>query len=532
MTKGQRQLSGAFGCALLAALVVTGLSCDDNTSTCPACRSVTIRGTILAVGEPANASIHVRTVGSAETEVWLRTVTDSTGYYEVPVPPGAYYIRATPYGSWYDEFYYGHDQPVWSRDRADTVTVNLEDVRADFVFGALTVSLALPGTPDLVRCDARLLEVQESGWEWRARYQGFVGVENESITLEWSAIPPGTYAVLVELDGNSSVYLPGSRLAEEAHTFRVEPGTRATATASLDPPAIMTGQVLGSSQSPHSTDFPGVTAFSDDSLWVAETSVSPDATFEFPLYLPVPVRLRVTIGRVARWMGGNSFADATRYQPTSGEILTVDPYFESGILCRFSGPGNRTDHDARCRLYDSAGNQILYETSGGRNPFLISNLSASTYYLQFANRSSSQRWMPQWFDRVDSLAEATPIEIPGEGEIAEISVQFTTGGVIQGQLLTSGQPPQMGAYVRVCEREDVSDNVRVTQASATTGEYIVEGLPDGEYIIGLVVGYLDTYWYPGTWAWQLAEAVKIEGHATVSGISWTVPESLAHPEVK
>jgi hypothetical protein len=486
---------------------------------------------VLIPGGPVRSAILISSSGSGADALGLLAFTDSTGRYEVSVPPGEYSIEARVGSRRSATVYYGSARPVWSRRDADTVRVAHEDVRADFILGALSVAIAVPGARESTEYDACLCELQDSGVEKQASQGGITAVD-EILTVGWPAVPPGAYLVSIEPSAGQTIYPPGTRAWSEAETIRVASGEVTETAATFAPPAILVGEVRGSWQHMHSRDRPRVFVFNNDSLQVARVRLDGDTEYELPLFLPETIRLMVSIDYMKRWIGGDTFAEATRFEPVSGEILDVGTHVESGMLCYFSGPDYELDHHALCTVHDGQGDSIFRRWTGASNPFLISNLSPGTYYLRVENDMWDQRWVPQWFDRADSLSNATPIEVPDGGAVVEIEVQFTRGGKIQGRVVTASGEPYGGAAVRISRREDVSHTYRWTWTSALTGEFSAEILADGEYIVGVIAEYYSTYWYPGTWAWQLAEVVSIEDAETVTGIDWTVPESSSRPDAR
>jgi hypothetical protein len=275
---------------------------------------------------------------------------------------------------------------------------------------------------------------------------------------------------------------------------------------------------------------PQVTAFSSDSVSLAKTYVDGQCNFVLALYSPTPVRLQVDIQGVTSWMGAENFSDATVYEPEAGRTLVVDPYIESGINCRLSGPGADTDHHARFLLIDSSGNAVTPSDFGDdlyyqTNPIIIPNLAPGTYFLHVERASDTQRWLPQWFDRADDLAQATPIEIQDAGEVIELTLDLVAGGAIQGRIQRSNGAPFGGWHVSVYAASDSNVVFAWVETGDMTGAFRAVGLPDGGYKLSLNhLGPGLRWWFPGTLRWDGAEVVTIESHSEVIGVEWQIPE--------
>jgi hypothetical protein len=190
----------------------------------------------------------------------------------------------------------------------------------------------------------------------------------------------------------------------------------------LDRSATFSGQVIGSWQAME-LDPPTVSAFGPSVNRILSTEVDPDGSFSFRLFVPGEVCVGVGFGgHRLRWIGGNSFPLATRFDVRPGWITDGIDVQESGILCRFEGLGTDPGGALQVILQSREWATGYVMTGGNSQP--IPNLDPGTYFLHVVPDSSTGL-REQWYDGQDSIESATPIAITQPGEVVAVTVHMT-----------------------------------------------------------------------------------------------------------
>jgi hypothetical protein len=126
--------------------------------------------------------------------------------------------------------------------------------------------------------------------------------------------------------------------------------------------------------------------------------------------------------------------------------------------------------------------------------------------------------------------EATPITIPGEGEIVSVPVTLERGGTIRGTVLTVPKDPSADYYIYITAADDPAAWGH-TFYWEWDRSFEVEGLPNGNWKVGAWRQWKSEYpeqppeetvWYPGTLDWGSAGIIEIRDFSDVSGIEIVV----------
>jgi hypothetical protein len=509
---------GTCGLALL--LLVAQLSCDDSSKSpqCPLDPLGTVEGYVLGAGEPVAASVSLAAFGLSNQNFDCSARSDSTGWFSLTVPADDYLLRLSAY----DFFYYSDRGPVRDDAQADTIVLGGEPLRIDFSAGAITVRTTVPGEleDECLRCELYTY-IDESFRRCGSRpaHDG-----NGFAEFDFAFVTPGTYWMQLRVGDHSVIWLPATLKFAEADTIHIEDVEHLVYETTLPPPGRITGQITGSWQRIPEA-YPKIRVFADDSTEVFY--VKPASSGDFEILLPVPsgVRLLVEIEDVAQWIGGSDFADATRFEPESGEVISDVSVVESGIACTVRGPDLRHVRDADCYLYDAAG--VPVNTASGSpcsyNPRYFCNLRTGSYFLFVDHDTRQDTWAPQWYDQAAPFAEATPILIQEAGEVVEITVQLVEGGRILGRVLKASGKPAIGALVVLRTTDGEYEDRWAAESNYPDGNFAILGVADGTYVVGVRLDWERSYWFPGTYDPALAEPIQIEDAGTVTEIVWETP---------
>jgi hypothetical protein len=514
--------------AALTAVLLSGCAGDEISSVVPEEGNSRIVGFVRGGDGPVPAQVGAELAGPpGRLRVSATALADSSGWYEMQVPPGRYVVSSAGV-RWV--LYHGPSGLVDSRAEADTLLVDRDTVRVDFEAGGLAVELQTPPELEGTRLELKAWRASENG----PGLDGVALVSQNRAECHFPMVLPGEYIVRVKYSQPIQGYwLPDSYQREDADPVTVVTGRTASHEWSLPAPAHISGTVDGAWQA-LGGDRPQISAYADTVQVLSRAWADRWGRYDLLLPLPVSVRLRVDNGGVARWIGGANYDSATTYAVTQGQVVDGVNLRESGISCSIDLSGVSLFAGLVMTLMDEQGRAASgpVHWMGGPAPS-IPNLVPGTYSLQVERWEGlgAQSWLPQWYDRRDSLRMADPITISTEGEVVQVNVRLIEGGKILGRVVPGEDPPPADPWIVLTSAADSSTAVPIVIAFATD-RFEAMGLADGDYKIGVAFhpaggqgGPLDpvTIWWPEAASWGAAQIVPIRDHARVAGIELHLP---------
>ncbi len=505
----------AFSLAVLFGLLA---SCgDEDSPSCPPSNMGTIQGTLLAAGQPIHA--HVLAVNYPQDPhdpgeiAYVQTSSDSSGAYSMELPVGRYVLRMD--GSSCRQFY-GHGALV-DQSEAETLEVGRgESVTANLTLGAARLEVATPSELEGYQFSAVL--VSSNPPTCRVSSERGQISEGRAI-IAFPRVDPGTYRMKLFIPTVGEIWLPGATDASGADSIVVPMGVEAHYQANLSQPAALRGTVTGSWQElgqypPHLN----LLALAGRETIASTQANSVDGSYEFLVYGSGQVLLQIEIGSVRRWYGGTTIDEATRIDLESGRTIELN-FRESGI----AGWLNREEPISGLTLWlqDADGTtRGVGSVDGPRGFFRISNLLQGTYFLKI---QAGPTWIDQWYDKADSLAAATPIEVTREGQVVWLDLDLEDGGRIEGRLRRNGGEPAFGVPVNLVSPTS-NEVIRQGFSNDDGGGFRFLALPDGDYRIVANPNEIETpVWYPGVTDPAQAVVVSIRNHTEVTGIFFDLP---------
>jgi hypothetical protein len=507
-----RRLTLAF--ALLVMILSATVGCEQDHPSLPSPLGGVIRG-VVSDGAAIDDDIRI-TVESVDQETNVNVSDDIglDGSFALNVPNGKYVVYVRPGGS--GTLYYNAAGPVLNSSAADTVVVAGDEHDLSFACGRVTFAVELPATLDGRSMTCNVVSIGES-WSYRA-YSGQVA---DGLRVEVRFVPPGLHRLTISGGGFVRVYLPPTFDSEAADVVDVVVGQELVYTAGIAALATLGGSVTGSWQT-IGEDPPRVNVwFGEQSI--ASTNVAADGTFAFTFLAGAPLRLRVWIDSVSQWVGGPDFDAATVFDLENGGAITGIDYVESGLECVLTG--DLDDHGFDGVLYDGQG-RILGWGWYHADTLRFANLRPGPVYLEIVPDSDASLWLPQFFDRRDSLAVADPIMILPDGQIAPVVAVLVRGARIRGRFLDClGLPPQRVPMVEICAADDSLRLVRSQYLGfngsydEVTGDYVITRVPDGTFKLRACTKEAWTWW-PHQPSFAAGGTVTVENHQDVEGVDW------------
>ncbi len=531
-TFSKRNLRRGAWLSSLVLLVLAAASCDDDRHiVIPESGSGVIEGYVtdgLPI-DPRDVTVTALDYDRADLDFIIQVHPDSTGHYALTVPNGpTLVVMRADCGR---DIYFRRDGLTHSRADADTVLVAGEVYRVDFPCGRVAVDVGLP--PEVQGRSVRCGLVSFIGTS--TLFDGCTYAVESRLTTELRLIKPGDYLVAVHTSNYGTAYLPATLDTAAAAVIEVRPGEEARHTSEIPALTVLSGAVTGSWQA-FGCEPPRVEAWHDGRR-VMDIPADDDGDFDVRLLGGGTVQLLVAIAGVPGYVGGVDLASATVFDLATGEHRTGVTHVESGLELAFVGDADPDQLQFRYDVYDGTGRVVTRfpnntsSLQGSTNPLRIPNLPPGEVYLRVVPASLSMTWMPQFYDRRDSLAAADPVTVPAGGQIVQATMTLERGGRIFGRLFTvDGMPcPPWQVDIRLHASDDPSSYLlRYTTDwldfyDWDTGEYVLTQIPDGAYKVRArhSVGLFG--WYPGEEAWDDAGVVVIENHADVTLDDWRLP---------
>jgi hypothetical protein len=524
-------VKGAVTSALVLMPLLATIGCDDDrTVTFPASASGTIRGRV-SDGAPIDSSdvvVRVSSINYSGPRFTAEMHPDANGDFEFTVPNGPVFVSMSSSCD-YAEIYYRASGLTFRQSEADTIEVAGEVYRTDFACGRVSVTVDLP--PDLptdyLNCSL-LPPGRAVTSSIGCRYDA-----QDQLSAEMRLVRPGRYRLAVTASSLGGIYLPATLDSNAAPIYTVVAGEALHHVSQLPPLAHLEGSVTGSWQE-FGLDVPRVEVWRDN-RGVASTEVDADGQFAVDLLQGGPVKIVVWIGSMPGYVGGADLASATVYDLAPGDRVTGISRVESGLDIDFAG-FSPFDAYYLVRIFDATGRDLTVSPSGmsGFNAYSnflqLSNLTAGDVFLSLAPSNSRAAWLPQFYDRRDSLAAADPIAVPPDGQVGRLTVTFVTGGRIRGHILgADGEPVSRSFDVQLFAASDSSAYVGDYASwnldyDHATGAYVLTQLRNGDYKLRARLHASPWRYWPGAESFADAGVVTIENLGEVTGIDLALPD--------
>ena len=522
---------------LVTASLAASLSCQESDLAIPpAPVTPGIRGQVLAGGVPVLATVGIERVGPAGGIPDLQStyITGADGRYSFSLPPGRYLVSLRlPSLRWSDDsWYYRREDGPGRRAQADTLELveGAGPYTADFPLGRVDADLTLPAdllgrSPDL----AFRPVFADHPAELKHEIVRVFEADSYPVRVE-VPLPAGRYCMRVRTyDRADGFWLPGAPGMEDADTIVVHAG-EATAyqAAFTSGAAVLRLCVRGDGYGSGSSAVAMILIIDSDSAEVATLVLRPGEQRDLLTTFRGRGRLVVRGGYEPRfWVGGQDFGSAAQYDLIPDSITIVPPITAGAIRFRWIGPQAGGVKHARVLMFTDQGWSLperLVSWSGDLVTLHV--LPPGKHRLRLEpTQPGMDTWLPQWYDRADSVDEATWIEIPESGPVVPIELRIENGGVIRGPLLTS---LSYAFFAVFATRADEYQACWTGSATSIDGEYFLRGLPDGAYKVGLSrnaslaagcpVPPSDSRWYGDTAAWDSAAVITIRDHEVIEGI--------------
>lgn len=457
------------------------------------------------VGLPARVRF-LRVSGGANDalDVDITIEADSTGWYRAELPLGMYRIRLSLRDN--------ESNPIAA---GDTIAVGRAVRRRDFERGRLRAAIRLPEQFDEPFYQLRLFNYDQSATQ-RGEQQG------DATVFDVRLVPAGSYTMRLTLGyRHDPFYLPGTFLSDEADSLRMGNGDMALDIDLRPRHASVSGRVRGTWHD--NGDGARVRLFTTSGRVFGEGDCNEDGTFRIDTLMPEPALLALDASAVRIWHGDGARANATVLDLAPGTHLEDADFVVGALRVTSDGPGPLVGSAPRLDLVRDDGLRIAIQASSGGNPLLLSSLPPGGYRLRVLGFCAEQPWQPQWYPGVADSALAGVIAVAA-GEWAAVTLDLQPGGGIGGHLVFPSWTYEH--YVDFDVHDAAGARLCSGSIEAFDGRFLVEGLPDGSYCLGLQRGST-RWWYPGTADLAEAGRVAVSGGAVVDGLTWLLPGATA-----
>ena len=157
------------------------------------------------------------------------------------------------------------------------------------------------------------------------------------------------------------------------------------------------------------------------------------------------------------------------------------------------------------------------ETDGAGH-YAVSGIPGGDYTLRFSAWRSNLRYVSEFYDDAHDYSEADLLHVD-TAQTATVDVALAEGGSIAGTTIDEGtEAPIAGIWVCAIDQEGIPERCA---SSGANGEYILNGLPSGDYDVEFEgtneVSYLHEF-YDDAASWASATDVSVTVPATTPGI--------------
>lgn len=428
-------------CALaLFALQGCALGCSESIG--PELTGGIVFGTVTSAQDAPVVGAEM-TLRSVDLDAFAHAVTDTSGAYQMEVPPGEYKLRLNMSGSAFRVSAYYSTQGLTSdRRAAETLYVALSPrgtaLEANMSLGAVRVVMNVP--PEL---EGERIKIDINGWGGESHWEPSGIASDGRVVLIAPALRPDSYS--------ASGYLPnGEPIEYSGNRFVVWPGEPKELTWDIPEPGWVRGRLTGSWQE-FGLDPPTVTLVNEEERTVSRARTDPDGSFELPLFNPTHVLLRTAVGgfRFERFYDETGRLGGRPFLLRSGAVFSGIHIREFGLAGSVVGPDGFRPARGHVDLFHEDDDDLL-DAHPLRSPhaaFEFSGLLPGTYYLRARTPSTGTvPWAGQWYDGAETRAEATPIIVDGSSTVTEVQVtvpwdeSVAVGGAYSGEARGTGRP--------------------------------------------------------------------------------------------
>jgi hypothetical protein len=147
--------------------------------------------------------------------------------------------------------------------------------------------------------------------------------------------------------------------------------------------------------------------------------------------------------------------------------------------------------------------------------YTVTGIPVGAYKVQFDGQSAG--YVDEWYNDKADFGNANNVSITASNITPGINAVLARGGSISGSIIDSNRSGIENVLVSVY---DDNYNIVASALSVQNGNYVIEGLPTGNYKIeirGSGAGYLDE-WYGDKVDYATADIVSVMAPNTISGI--------------
>jgi hypothetical protein len=508
--------------AILCALILHQFSCDNNT-TCGTDSLVgRVEGYLLSAGEPFQARINISGSTSDYPRFRGHVESDSTGWYSFELPVGEYRLEINTNGPRirFNEFETSYNNSI------DSFELTSGTHRRDIHCGALKYELSAPPELNGMRLS---LSLHYTGPLQGISFNQSVDVRNSQAVFDFNCLLPGQVRLSVQnahfgSNQGRHYWLPIGASEETAALVDIPTNAFATQQDSLPALGCIKGEVHGSWET-FNRNTPSIQAWSTDSTLVASTHVNSIGEYFFALFSADTVFIRTEISRLEQWYGGSSFLEATPVHVEMGTDVQLDPMIESGLAINIDDFQDWPSSEFSCSLLRADGTTVNNQALRwhGDPPHQISNVPPGQYFLHVKRSDESGAWCEQYYNHALTLAKATQIEVPPDGQTTSVSLHLIPGGEIAGKVMNSQGRPADWNRVYAIPTKLATDFKYSDWISRDNGTFRIPGLPDGSYLVGVRNSPYTYYYYPGTLNPEEAIQVEIVNQGTIPNLTWSFP---------
>jgi len=206
---------------------------------------------------------------------------------------------------------------------------------------------------------------------------------------------------------------------------------------------------------------------------------------------------------------------------TSNGVFTVS----EGIYGRVTDSSNTGIPAVRVRLYDSNNVQVKTCLTNSNGDYTLTQVTPANYKIRFDTANVAGNFISEYFNDKFSILAADIIAV-STNQSTNVDTVLSPGGIISGRVADTGDNGI--ANVRVQLKNAYSNAQYNTKSTDTNGNYVIQGLPSGDYKIFFNTdSTFDSFiaeWYNDKQDFLTADIITITGSQTVPNVDAVLAE--------
>jgi large repetitive protein len=341
-------------------------------------------------------------------------------------------------------------------------------------------------------------------------------------------LPGGDYKILATASGYLNEYFDEKDSFNDADIISIATGTEYFQDFSLTKAAGFTGIVTDSGGNPIENarvfvkDYPAGSSRSNYSDAAGRYSITGLVAGDYILYVQTDEYLKE--------YHDDAYQEeqATVETVATGEERTIDFQLELGgkITGRLRDLGGNPITSGSMYAYRQPENTSIYTSVDSSGDYEFTGLFGGQYKV----RATSSGYVAEYFDNALSSNEADLITVVTGSVTPDINFLLLRGGTVTGTVQNDSGAPYGSGTVRLYSTTDLVNSL-YSGGLDSSGEFTISSIYPGSYYASVDISGKPRLFYQNVYAASEATEITVAENSTVSGILFTVPETIENGSI-